>query len=85
MLLLIHSCLHNITLHTCHVALAHLRQAVEYDGPALGEGGAHPAAHCAWPGAVIRLGSEPEAFSLDCRDTNLEIIRTQFLFSLLAT
>ena len=63
-LITLYSDLHSIThSHTPHVP--HLRQTVEDDGAALREGGAHPAPHRARPGAVVRLRSEPEAFSLD--------------------
>ena len=48
--------------------MPHLRQTIKNDGATLREGGAHPAPHCAGPGAVVRLRSKPEGFFLDCRN-----------------
>ena len=47
---------------TCHVSTRgpHLGHTVEDDGPALGEGGTHPADHGARPRAVVRLRPKTE-------------------------
>ena len=65
--------------HSTHVT--HLRQTVKDDGAALREGGAHPASHSAGPGSVVRLGSKPKGFFLDCRNNRGNDTDTISVFS----